>query len=218
MFKDSAKKYYNWTCSVGGGSATVMGKIYGMGCVLDELHTITAHHCWTSISHKYEWPVVLREDGLFLCEIVFNSTSHDIIIYKSIKKLSDKPKGLISEYPNISEEHLFLGESVGFMSRLTTYVSYDKSTSHTHFSSGTISMFQKNEEQTAMQFVISSTVIQKGFSGSAVFTPDGSLVGILVQTLRFAADIEDPESEIYTLPVMAPIRPLINEINNAITV
>ncbi len=62
-------------------------------------------------------------------------------------------------------------KAAGFMARLNTYETLGKPTSDIHFASGTISMFQPNRDATSLQFAVSSTVIERGFSGSAVFVP-----------------------------------------------
>ncbi len=194
------------------------GRIYGMGCVLDELHVLTAYHCWSSISDKYDWPVVLRLEGIFRCEVVFKSVNDDIAVLRCVERLDDRTRGTFKDFPKFSEKNLFLGTSVGFISRLSLHSSFDESTSHTHFANGTVSMLMPNKENTGIQYTISSTVIQKGFSGSAVFRTNGEIVGVVVQMISFAADISECNSQIFVLPVVAPVRPLIEEISSAITI
>jgi len=208
MFTSAANKYFNWSCSVGGGSSTAKGRIHGMGCVLDDYHVLTADHCWSTISNRYTWPVVGRNDGLFRCEIAFRSLEADILVLRAIEKIDDRIINTFNEYPTFSQKPASLGSSVGFMSRL----SLDES-SHSHFAMGVISMYLPSENSEALNFALSSTVIQHGFSGSAVFLPDGTIIGVLIQSLHFIANKTDPNAPWYVLPIVAPIRPLINDIN-----
>jgi len=49
-------------------------------------------------------------------------------------------------------------------------------------------------------------------SGSPVFRPDGSLVGVFVRTISFRADFENVRAPIYLLPVVAPIFPFVAQL------
>jgi len=73
-----------------------------------------------------------------------------------------------------------------------------------------------DDEGSAVRYVLSSTVMQKGFSGSPVFYDDASLAGVLVRTVSFRADLENPGAPIYVLPVAAPIFPVQNELRKVI--
>lgn len=213
MFEEAARKHFNWSCSVGGGSSSIKGYFHGMGCVLDDYHVLTADHCWSEIEDRYEWPVVARKDGLFRCEIGYKSIDLDILVLRSVDKLADCVSSDFNEYPKITESPVFLGSLVGFMSSLKL----DES-SHTHFAMGVISMMLPSENSQSINFAISSTVIQHGFSGSAIFRPDGNIIGVLIQSLHFVANKNDPNSPWYVLPIVAPIRPLINNINAVLAV
>ena len=212
MFECAARKFFDWTSSVGGGSPTIKGKLHGMGCVLDKHHTITAYHCWSSIASRYKWPVVFRSDGIFRCEVVFKSIDNDIAILRSKEPIEDRVLMEFNEYPIISEKPFFLGSTLGFMSSLTLYESVNKKNLHTHFAMGVVSMLLPSKNSKATNYVMSSTVIQKGFSGSAVFRPDGGIVGIIIETLSFRADIFNTEAPLYVLPVVSSIWPLIDDI------
>lgn len=215
MFESAAKRHFVWNCNVGGGSKGNLGKSHGSGCVLDARHTLSAWHCWRDIRDRYDWPVVLRPDGLFKAEVVYHSAAADIVIFRSLDKLPtnvELPERL-SQYPSLSDDPLFLGVQVGFISRLTIHNSIDDSTSHSHFGAGYTSMFAPSEEDSSPRIAISSVLMQKGFSGSAVFKPDGSIVGVLVQTLSFRADFKNLDAPIYSLPLISPIGPLIHEIH-----
>jgi hypothetical protein len=68
-------------CSVGGGcyGSPRVGKLHGMGCLLDKSHVLTAAHCWTGVKDNYEWPAVATLDGLFRCDVAFYSEESDIL-------------------------------------------------------------------------------------------------------------------------------------------
>jgi hypothetical protein len=86
----------------------------------------------------------------------------------------------------------------------------------THFAMGVISMLLPSEGSKSINFAVSTTIIQKGFSGSAVFRPNGDIVGVLIKGLSFPAD-KPPDATRYLLPVVSAIGPLIGSINAAIS-
>ena len=208
MFEAAARNYWSWNCSVGGGSDTVKGKLHGIGCVLDESHVLTARHVWTQIRKDYSWPVVLKCDGLFRCEVAFESPEYDIAVLRATTQLHAAELRPPTSFPQLSPSPLMIGASVGFVSALHLHESFHETTRHTYFSSGSVGFFTPSTDGSAMSYVLSSCVVQKGMSGSPVFRPDGSLVGVFIQTISFRADFRDTSAPIYTLPVVSPIGPL----------
>jgi hypothetical protein len=103
-----------------------------MGCVLDDRHLLTARHCWEEISYHYRWPVTLRHNGMFRCEVVFEDARRDIAVLRTIEKISGNDMEPITRYPNLSNEELFLGAPVGFVTSLTLHDSADEATSQRH--------------------------------------------------------------------------------------
>lgn len=215
MFQVAATDHYSWNCSIGGGSASSRGNLYGIGCVLDNIHVLTARHIWFSIKDKHEWPTVLRHDGGFRCEVVFESTEYDIMVLRAVASIDKRNSEPFKKYPIFSDEHIHLGSSVGFMSRLHL-IKNDEQVSFTHFAFATVSLIVPPENDHAMQFALSSTVTQEGFSGSPVFRADGSIVGVLTGGMSFRADFYNLAAPIHTLPLISPILPLIQQLEAVI--
>jgi hypothetical protein len=217
MFEAACRDYLLWQCSVGGGSSQEKGKLHGMGCVLDSSHVLTARHVWTQIEKNYSWPVVLKFDGLFRCEIALESVAHDIMVLRTAAKLEAVQMETPTTFPSLSSSLLFIGASVGFISALRLHESFQKSTRHTYFGSGSVAFLVCPTDDLAATYALSGCVVQKGMSGSPVFRPDGSLVGVFIETLSFATDILDPASPMYLLPVVSPIRPLLSQIQTLLS-
>ena len=188
-----------------------------MGCLLNASHVLTARHVWRGIQNKYSWPVVLKFDGLFRCEVAFESREHDIMVLRTIHKLDDAQLSAPAEYPALSDHPLDIGASVGIISALHLMASPTERNRYTAFASGSVAFFLPPEKGSAAAYVLSGCVVQKGMSGSAAFRPDGSLVGVFIQTFSFRADYEDARAPIYTLPVISPIRPVQSSILTAIS-
>ena len=55
-------------------------------------------------------------------------------------------------------------------------------------------------------------VVQRGFSGSAVFLQDGSVVGVLVQCISFPIDLENLSWGRYVLPLISPVYEIRDQI------
>lgn len=208
MFQEACKQYWNLSCGVGGGTHTTKGKLHGKGCLLTPNHVLTAQHVWEGIRGRYSWPVVLKFDGLFRCEAVFEAPQQDMLILKATEQLDGTRTGESPKYPVISDQVLGNGASVGIMSSLHLMETPSESNTYTAFASGSVAFMQPPDGKLGVSFALSGCVVQKGMSGSPAFRPDGSLVGVFVQTVSFRADYEDPRAPIYTLPVIAPISPI----------
>jgi len=200
-------------CSVGGGSGANDGQLHGMGCLLTSDYVLTARHVWTTIQDRYRWPVVLKHDGLFRCQIVFESEVQDLLFVRAIERVGESSaRPPPSEYPSYSDRRMFIGDEVGFISRLMVPDTVESATQYTCFSHGYVS-FMLRDSGEGTRFAISSTLIQEGFSGSPVFYQDSSLAGVLVQTISFRPDFHNPRAPLYTLPVVSPIDTVMEQIS-----
>lgn len=212
MFEKAAHDHFYWNCSVGGCNKSVVGaRIVGAGCVLDGQHTLTALHCWSSISRKFSHPMVSRMDGTFVCEVVFKSTTHDIAVLRTIKELSPEPKGGYRSFPIISAKSFWLGKSVGFVSTLRLQT-LDKYKSITQFGQAAVSGRVPKEPNKAERYFLTSTIVQPGFSGSAVFDCYGDILAIFTERLRFKAELQDPNANVYNLASVSPVFPVRKQI------
>lgn len=210
MFQDAAKLYWKARCFVGGGSPSIPGKIHGGGCQIADDLVVSALHVWTEISHQYDYPVAGISSGLHRCEIIFQSDSHDVMLLRAVEKINDNSLYDSVEYPKFCNDYPTVGMSVGFVSRLELYETIDNRRGHTFLGNGEVCMNIKSLDDEVHNFAISATVMQKGFSGSPVFRPDGTLIGVLIQTVRFRAEIEDLSAPVYQLPVFGSILPIRN--------
>jgi len=118
MFSNSAKLHFATKCHVGGGSVKGNLKLYGIGCWLNENHVLTAGHVWHKISEKHEWPVAIRYDGLYRCEIIFDQSDSDLLLLKAASKIADASLSRPEAYPSLSPIRPFLGKTVGYLASL----------------------------------------------------------------------------------------------------
>src|SRR2546423_2168489 len=118
MFEEATRLHFLLKCSVGGGSRGIKGKLHGMGCQLDNDHVLTAWHVWREIRQKYMWPVVIKADGLFKCEVAFEQHDADLLVLRATEKIKEVESRRPSRYPKISGSSLFLGKTVGYLASL----------------------------------------------------------------------------------------------------
>src|SRR4051812_24450569 len=88
MFADACRAYWQLNCQVGGGSRSVEGNLHGMACLLDNRHVLTARHVYTETQARYSWPVVLKHDGLFRCELALESAAYDLMVLRTTQQIA----------------------------------------------------------------------------------------------------------------------------------
>ncbi len=141
MFKEACKLYYSLLCHVGGGTDTLEGRLHGTGCMLSDNHALTANHVIEEMSRRYTWPVIAKYDGLFKCEIVHSSAEHDIALIHASEKIAPSRLSRPIRYPKLSEDTPTYGMTVGYYSILSKDDPGGRPTSHTFFSSASLSFF-----------------------------------------------------------------------------
>lgn len=216
MFTEAARLHFQTCCDIGGGSPNVHGKLFGKGCWLSDKHVLTALHVWQGISDDYEWPVAIRHDGLYKCEIAFEQADADLLILRTVEKLKHANLHQPVKYPGISANQAFLGKTVGYLATLKVPNACDTE-SHTYFASACVSMFMQTGASQGLYFALTGGLIQRGFSGGPVFEANGDIIGVLVQSLRFPVDPQNPTLSITTIPLMSPVLPYRSEILSALT-
>ncbi len=192
---------------VGGGSSSVKGKLHGSACLLTPTTLVTARHVWSEIANRYDWPVVQKHDGLFHCEKVHEDDAADILFLKTTDKIAECDLGAPTYYPTLHPNIPSFGLSVGFLTaiRLHDEPGGPKSR-YTAFSSASVSMLVSGRgPNRPPRFALDGGISQKGSSGGAVFTPNGAIVGVIVESWQFSADFDHPLPAIVTLPVMSPL-------------
>ena len=187
-----------------------------MGCIIDKTHVLTAAHCWTAVKHEYEWPAVFTLDRWYRCDVAFYNEEADILLLRLIELVRQFPTSLKrpERYGQLGDGQISLGAQVGFISQLTLPNTLNHPDTMTHFSAAFVSMMVPGTEPP--RFALSGTVVQGGFSGSPVFFPSGSIVGVLVASLSFRANFQDAMAPIYILPVISPIKPVLRGLRDAL--
>jgi S1-C subfamily serine protease len=212
MFSNACRFYWDLVCNVGGGSPTIEGKLHGKGCLLSPNYAITALHTVTKMLQQYKWPLIMKSDGVFKCDVVLQSSELDIALLKTTEKIKDIKRDQPLSYPTIASSNPSLGLSVGFIG-VVTLEGETKNERHTTFSQASTSYFFLEEQSKGLRYALTGGFIQQGFSGGPVFAANSELIGLLVMAQRFALDMEHPLASIYNIPVMSPLAPLKKDID-----
>jgi hypothetical protein len=217
MFEQAARQHSKWNCSVG-GRATV-----GMGCFLSDEIVLSAAHVLSGVERSSDSPCVVHTSGVFRCEILREWSDWDIILLRTVERIKDPavtktPNAPPEPYPKLSQEKMYIGREVGMFSRLRLADQQGDHGSVSIFTSGRVSLgrYPKDENQKLM-YGLSNTVVQRGFSGSAVFLENGSVVGVLVQTLTFPIDRQNLSFGRYAIPLVSPLYEIREEIGRLLT-
>jgi len=215
MFKNAFGFFTNIHCHVGGGTNNLKNKLYGSGCLVSEGIVISALHIYERIQEEYDFGIILKNDGLFRAEPILIFKESDIIILKCIEKLKVQNLGEVNEYPPIEYPKPFIGTSVGYIGNLQINNERLKSKQATFFTQAFISsMIYSNED--SIFCALSGGVIQKGFSGGAVFTVDCKLIGIMTKRLSVFSHPDEMSGAKYELPIMVPLFQFQDKINEII--
>jgi hypothetical protein len=188
--------------------------MYGVGCVLDENHLLTAAHV---LKPGSGFIAAIVGQALVRCEISFESKEFDICLLRMVEPLNGRWEN-VKTFPRLSSGAVSLGTSVAFFSPVSLFRQPEKVVEETatqgqfHLTTGTVSMVLPPDEINRQEkYLISTPIAQKGFGGSAVFLADGTVVGVVIQMLVFQAE-NDPFAPAYRLPVMSPILTLRKQI------
>jgi hypothetical protein len=81
------------------------------------------------------------------------------------------------------------------------------------FSQASVSMHLKKKEGDPPWIAVSGGIFQKGSSGGPVYTADGKLLGVIVQSHQFVADFDHTLPTIINTPVVAPLNSFLGVVN-----
>lgn len=205
MFTNACKLFWNLTCNVGGGSRRQSGQVHGLGCAISDRHVLTAQHVYSQ--HGYEWLIVIYAEGVWRCRIVKEWRNHDIALIEKEKLIKEAPLDHPNAFPELYTSMPSWGQSLGYLAWLTTRKPQGKDHSVTYFGQGHVAFFELEGEEAPL-FALAGGTVQKGFSGGPVFTSKGHLVGIIVRSFQFVADLNHPVPQIVSMPLVSPIAPL----------
>jgi S1-C subfamily serine protease len=221
MFQQACLMYEEVLCSFGGGTHEVKGKLHGAACLVSPRHVVTAAHNVQKAKTEYDWPVVSKFDGLFKCEVMAINETADVAILRATEKLADATiRKVPTRYPAIKNPTIGMGMTVGYMTWLQKKAS--RRSLFWYFSTASVSYLGECPDGN-QRWVLSGGFVEPGFSGSPVFLPDGSLIGMLVGATTMSQQIGIEGIDIYRSdPHMSPI-PLLTpkqtqEINQAAAV
>jgi Trypsin-like peptidase domain len=204
MFENAAQNHIDWSCKlVGDDGKGVSFRFPGSGCVLDKNHVITASHVVTRHANTGLSTTIIRKDGVFDGNIIFESEELDIAVLKAGKAHPESNgKYVYQKYPTLCMQKVFIGQTVEFFSHL---MPSEDETFKPHVVQATVKAIVGDNAETATRFELSSAVIQQGISGAAVFNNSEEIIGIVVEGRRNSGTVEDMALPIDAIPRVSPI-------------
>lgn len=187
MFQQACEIYRQVFCDFGGGSPTVQGKLHSTACLLSSRHVITAAHNVRQMEEKYSWPVVTKFDGLFKCQTAAIDDKIDIAVLRITEQLAESSLDKPARYPQLATNNLAMGMTVGYMTWLHKKSPSGRS-QFLYFGTAHVSHLGESELGHPT-WILDTGFVEAGFSGSPVFLPDCSLVGIMVGSNAFTQDL-----------------------------
>jgi hypothetical protein len=218
MFEQAARQHSLWYCKVGGVDSDLRVVDTGMGTFLSDKIVLSSAHVWSNVPDHFDSPCVMHSSGVFRCEVLKEWPDWDVILLGTVERITGPavtktPKAPPEPYPKLSQERMYVGREVGMFSSLSLADKDKERDSVNIFTSGRISLGRyPTSANQKLLYGLSNTVIQRGFSGSAVFLADGSVVGVLVQALVFPIDRENLSWGRYVLPLVSPLHEIREEI------
>lgn len=209
MFTHACQIAWDTQCSVGWGDASVECLIHGSGVWLSPTVAITALHCVDEEAVNGGYPVLLGHDGPYRSRIIASFPDADIAMLRTEQRIagSANARPVPTEFLRIAHRPLWLGTSVGFLTRLVL-----QDAGRSLFCQTAIGALADGDHA---HFALSATVLQAGHSGSPVFDQAGILVGIIVQSWQFRTSTKQQDMT-HTLPVMSSTIPLVKAIQAAL--
>lgn len=213
MFDSAARQHLAWSCLVGGGSGGDLGDTNGLGCSIGPNHILAARHSSTDICDRYSWPSVFKADGLFRCEVAFESTEHDLMILRTVARIVAAHPCGHSDFPLFFNALPSPGTQVEFIARRVTCDDGRLDELHRYRVHGTVSAFLPHGASQLHHFLLNDVVYQAGSSGAAVFLADGSIAGVLIRGLPVQTNEPSDSGEWHHFPLVTSIAPLIDQIH-----
>jgi hypothetical protein len=182
--------------------------------MISPAHVITASHVVAQARKKHSLLTASVGTTLFDCDVKFDSPEHDLCVLQIASTVApgDQPP---QQHPATYALNPSHGMSVGFMGRLHRKDRSGEDRAYTAFFPASLSFFLRGPDSGTL-WALSGGFAEAGFSGGPVFDRDGALVGVVVQTLQFAAGGENAVPYVVNLPVMSAIAPVLTQVTRAI--
>jgi hypothetical protein len=194
LFSDACRLYWSLKCHVGPAQTA-----RGLGCALTPRHVLTAKHVFGDDPR----PTVASSLGIWSCRVLREWPDADLAVLEQRELLRPADMSEPKRYPEVSSKMPGLGQSLGYLAELHAPKAC------TYFAQGHVAFFQKGEADELL-FGLAGGLIQRGFSGGPVFTPAGQLVGVIVQSFQFVADLE--HRAVVSLPLFSPLARIAGEL------
>lgn len=205
MFQKACSVIEPCLVQVGGATPDGGANLHGTGCLLSALHVLTACHVVQEAKAKYGTIAISKYDGLFKAEVMASSSKADIAVLQTTDKLQDASLPKPTAWPDFQEDFKpRRGMSLGYLSFLRKNDPGGIPRTCVFFSGGHVAYLARDKQDNP-RWTLDHGFSESGFSGSPVFTPDGTIVGVSVITLLMGTVIEGLPSVSMSFPQFSTI-------------
>ena len=198
MFQAACRLHLGTMARVGGVGDAGVGRSFGLGCAMSPRHVLTAAHVAQQGLQACGQASALVGMRLHRCEVVYRSDKLDLAVLQLGKVVFEhKDHWVPDAFPKAASQRPGFGMSVGYMGVLRR-----AGDSYSSFSPASLSFFMRDGSG---NWALSGGFIESGFSGGPVFLPDGSVIGLMIQSMQFTGGADNQVPHLHTVPVMSPL-------------
>jgi hypothetical protein len=219
MFSTAVSTFSQVKCFVGWNSKQDGIKFSGSGCILTPDVAVTALHTLRPIPFPGASPILNKHDGIYHGTIEVAAEDEDIAVIRigaritGLQKNHQAPKS----YPLLPTAPPAIGMSVGYLARIT----FTDGTGAPYFAPAALSAMVPLDppykgSAPPLRCMLSDGIIQSGFSGSAVFSPDGVIHGVLTHHFRFSVSAAGEKPRFHSRALMTPLSAVLAEVKRLI--
>lgn len=219
MLELAYKRYKDLSCKLG---AILEGGTFqpcGHGCWIQSHYILTASHVLNELRKAGAAQVgfLVRHKGVtYLCEVAWEDERADVAVLRVIREDSP-PAERLKWLPPLSSNLPQIGALVGYVAHLPTR---NRSTGQKDYGLACFCSMVSRKDKDVYGFSryrLTPGYSDQGFSGTAVFAPDASLVAVLIQSdhLLFR-DEKDEAAGIVVFPIVVPVSEVLHDIREAV--
>jgi hypothetical protein len=207
MFAQACAFYEPLACILSYGANHQNSQVSGAGTLISDTHILTARHVVRNPSGN-RTTFAMKFDGTFATSLVWEDASLDLAIIQVGTCLEQIALPAPTGFPTLPTTPLQRGEALGYFARLRV----PAIAATAYFGAGYYSMLIQGTPPKGPRMMLSDGMIQSGFSGAGVFTPDKLLQGVIVEAYQFPVDTNHTEKALYTKPVMSYLGTVLSSI------
>jgi len=191
------------------------GPLVAVACRISKSFVLTAQHVIAECANSGSLTSFIGRSGLLTCVPAWEDIESDIAILRVRHEVPLPRQPTITQFPVLPTAPTGIGSSVGYLSILRRIDQSGDAFPTAYFGQASVSTIETRERNN-LRFMLSDGIMQSGFSGSPVFTSDGTIQGVIVQTVLFPTVTGLGHQETQIKPVFSSIWPFVDRIQTLV--